>query len=542
MSHNTVQLHPVGTRGWLVDLPDLESVMAWHAALSTSPLKGQEEVIAAARTVLVLFATRKDTLQAKAQLEAFTPAQHQGADPRHVTIDVVYDGEDLHGVAELMGISAEELIQRHTEQRWMAAFGGFAPGFTYCVPTLDADAEHNFDWDVPRLETPRTTVPDGAVALAGNFSAVYPRTSPGGWQLIGHTEDKMWDTSAQPPALLQPGDLVSYRAVRDGVEISTKEDHSTTESTATNRADVASRPAFTIEGTGMQSLFQDAGRRGYGDMGVNHSGAADKASAWAANNVLGNPSKAVVIENIGGLSLKATTDSAICVTGAEATVTVGEKDYQLAEPILVRAGQTITVTPNAEPNTGLRHYVAARGGFVTEQVLESSSRDILSGLGPKPLERGDVCKVGRRTADASVGQSTLNPLDTSGTLRCIPGPRDAWFSDEELKRFCSVDWVVSGQSNRVGLRLALPEDTDQPLQRCQDGELASEGMVSGCIQVPPSGLPVVFLADHPVTGGYPVIATVVEPDLSIAAQLSPGERVRFAAVDPETLEPLFPTR
>lgn len=556
-SSNT--LRPVGTRGWLVDLPDLETVMTWHASLSATPLPGQSEVIAAARTVLVLFATRRSTLAARTQLESYAPASLDSAENRHVTIDVIYDGEDLPNVAELLGISTEDVISRHTQQRWTAAFGGFAPGFTYCVPEIGGSSENSFEWDIPRLDTPRTAVPSGAVGLAGNFSAIYPRTSPGGWQLIGHSENPMWDTHAEPPALLQPGDTVSYRAVRDSVEV--------TDSAAAGEADVEkkdenkpatktetvpARPVFTVNNAGMQSLFQDAGRNGYGDMGVNHSGAADRTSAWTANDVIGNASSAAVIENIGGLSLTATVDTVICVTGAEATVTTGsesaqEVTHQMAAPVLVRAGETLKVQPSAEANTGLRHYVAARGGFIAERVLDSASTDILSGLGPRPLERGDSLKVGLRSASASVGIATTNPLRATGELRCIPGPRDDWFSAEELQRFCSMDWIVSGQSNRVGLRLALPEGGEagvdkknSALQRSNDGELASEGMVSGCIQVPPSGLPVVFLSDHPVTGGYPVIATVIDSDMDIAAQLSPGETVRFNAIDPDTLEPLFP--
>ena len=537
------QLRPVGTKGWLVDLPDLASVMSWHAQLTSSPLRGQVEAIAAATTVLVLFATRTDAQRARAALQKLTPAQRSVSCSRNISVDVIYDGEDLARVAEHLGISTEELIERHTNQQWTAAFGGFAPGFTYCVPLLGEDSSPNtnasasFEWNIPRLETPRTAVPTGAVGLAGDFSAVYPRTSPGGWQLIGRTETPMWDTHADPPALLQPGDTVTYRAVRDSATVTST--HAPGETRRSSHPRPPSRPAFTVDNPGLQSLFQDSGRRGFGDMGVNHSGAADRSSAWVANDILGNPSSAAVIENIGGIVLTATTDTVVCVTGALATVTVGAAEHDLASPVLVRAGVKLTIQPITEPSSGLRHYIAARGGFIAEQVLESTSTDVLSGLGPRPLEQGDALSIGQRTTTASVGTAGSNPLRTTGELRCIPGPRDDWFSHQEFERFCSTDWIVTGQSNRVGLRLALPEvdevgvdHKNTPLERRHDGELASEGMVAGCVQVPPSGLPVVFLADHPVTGGYPVIATVLEEDLDIAAQLAPGEKVRFSALNP----------
>ena len=546
------ELRPVGTRAWLVDLPDLDTVMTWHAHLSEHPLPGQEEAIAAARTVLVLFATRKHTIQAKPLLESLAPQSLQSTDSRTVSIDVIYDGEDLEQVASLLGISATELVERHTQQEWKAAFGGFAPGFTYCVPAGD-----DFSWDIPRLEKPRTAVPSGAVGLAGNFSAVYPRTSPGGWQLIGHTETKMWNTTANPPALLQPGDSVSYHAVRENIELrdtpAASAEVSSTASTPASASESTStplapaRPAFTVDNPGMQTLLEDTGRGGYGDMGVNRSGAADRTSAWVANDVVGNAGNAAVLENIGGLTLHATTDVVVCATGAEATLKVQDQTHPLAIPVLVRAGQSISLTPANAPHTGLRHYLAARGGFVASTVLESASTDVLSGLGPAPVQKADVLKIGHRAAPRAIGEPATNPLRSSRELRCIPGPRDNWFNSEEFSKFCTRDWIVSGQSNRVGLRLELPrgdrggvekEDAENKgLQRSHEGELASEGMVSGCVQVPPNGLPVVFLADHPVTGGYPVIATVISEDLDIAGQLAPGETVRFVPVDPDTLAP-----
>lgn len=549
MSHS---VSPVGTRAVIVDLPDLATVMAWHASLVASPLPGQVEAIAAARTVLVCFDAHSSAIAGLRTLQDFHPQSSAETTPREVTIDVIYDGEDLADVADLMDISTEELITRHTQQKWLAAFGGFAPGFTYCVPAED---DQTYTWDVARRSSPRTAVPAGAVGLAGQFSAVYPRTSPGGWQLLGHTTQPMWDTHAEQPALLQPGDTVRYRQVRESISAdagaSTASDGGNAGAVkeaaagaggraSTNKKPIVPvRPSVKVVDAGLQTLFQDSGRAGHGDIGVNSSGAVDRASAWAANDVVGNASRATVLENIGGLELEALVDTAVCVTGARAEIAIGQKTFELGAPVQVKAGQTLKVVPAGGLGNGLRSYVAVRGGLVTDEVLGSSSTDILSGLGPQPVATGDVLKAGRRTAKASVGTATENPFDGTNVLRCVAGPRDDWFSAEELQRFTEIEWTVTGQSNRVGLRLALPEGSAdgaadkkvEALQRSRDGELASEGMVGGSIQVPPNGLPVVFMADHPVTGGYPVIATVVDKDLDKAGQLAPGDTVRFELIE-----------
>lgn len=526
-------IHRVGTRALLIDLADLDQVMSWHASLTSQPLRGQRSVIAAAQTVLLEFDSPRDTQSAVRALSSYQPTAPGAADTREVTIDVHYDGEDLDNAARLLEVSTEELIRRHTSQRWMAAFGGFAPGFTYCVPS-DANP---FQWNIPRHDSPRTAVPAGAVALAGDFSAVYPRQSPGGWQLIGHTDTLMWDASADQPALLNPGDTVIYRAVRENINVQKSDSEEQKPTDPARRPVVPGRPVVRMDKPGLQSLFQDLGRPGHGDIGVNSSGAVDRASARAANAAVGNSRHAVVIENIGGFTITALIDTAVAVTGADTTVTVTNRDgiasrHDLASPIALLAGDTLTVDA---PTIGARNYLAIRGGCAAPEVLESAASDVLSGLGPDAVTAGEQVKSAGRTVSA-VNTAITNPLRVSGdgatTVRCVLGPRADWFSEATVQRFLDTIWDVSGQSNRIGLRLNAPGE-DGGLERDQDGELASEGMVGGSIQVPPNGMPVVFLADHPVTGGYPVIATVIPEDLDIAGQLPPGSTIRFVAVDPD---------
>lgn len=542
-------IHRAGTRALLVDLPDLAEVMTWHAALTAQPLVGQTSVIAAARTVLLEFATPRDAERAVETLAGFSPAAAGQTTPREVTIDVIYNGEDLASTAEHLSISTEELINRHTSQAWMAAFVGFAPGFTYCVPADASTSEgaENFEWNVPRRANPRTAVPAGAVGLAGEFSAVYPRQSPGGWQLLGHTKTPMWDPSAEHPALLNPGDIVRYRAVRaeaSGAASSNAGSGKAASQHNRTQAAILGRPVATLTDAGLLSLVQDRGRPGHGDIGVTRSGALDRASARAANAAVGNSSSAAVIENIGGLRITANVDTVLAVTGAEATVEVSTRSGQqatktLAQPIGLLAGEELAVRPTG---TGARSYVAIRGGLATDTVLDSAASDVLSGMGPAPLADGDVLKAGRATRTA-VDPTILNPADSTNaaTLRCVLGPRDDWFAEQTVQDFLSTTWEVSGQSNRIGLRMTGPEGAE--LTREREEELASEGMLPGSIQVPPNGLPVLFLADHPVTGGYPVIATVIPEDMDAAGQLPPGSTVTFRAVDPDTLAelPINPT-
>ena len=512
-----MHIHPVGTRALLVELEDLSQVMAWHAALDANPLMDQVDAIAAATTLLLTFATPNSAAAAAEKLQDFRPTAQAGEDPRFVEIDVLYDGEDLDEAAELMGMSREGLIDWHTSTEWLAAFGGFAPGFTYCTP---ADSAQNFN--IERRATPRTAVPAGAVGIAGGFSAVYPRVSPGGWQLLGTTSTPMWESDAHPPALVQPGDRVRYRAVSSLPDV--------VSTTPFGRRTPARLPRLEVLDAGLLTLYQDQGRPGRGNLGVTPSGAADLAAAATANVAVGNPRGATVLENIGGIRLRALTDAVVCVTGAQSRVLLDDMPVHLARPVLVTAGSTVTVDP---ATVGLRSYIAIRGGIVADAELGSASTDVLSGLGPTPVRLGDVIGVLPRSTAMTDAQLS-NPMrvregahgQTEGVLRCVLGPRDDWFTPESLEAFLATEWTVTAQSNRVGVRLVGPEGS-VALSRAREGELPSEGMVAGSVQVPPSGEPVIFLRDHAVTGGYPVIATVLEEDIDIAAQLPPGATVRF---------------
>ena len=279
--------------------------------------------------------------------------------------------------------------------------------------------------------------------------------------------------------------------------------------------------------TGPSVLVQDAGRPGLAHLGVPRSGWLDPGAAGLANRLVGNSADAAVLECLlGGLRLRVGTAMTLAVTGAPCPVTAGTRPVPFAEPVTLAAGTELALGP---PTSGLRTYVAAAGGIDVEPVLGSRSTDTLSGVGPEPVAAGDVLPVGEPTGEPTpLDVSTSRSATTTGVrLRVWVGPRADWFTDEALRTLTSATYTVDPDSDRVGLRLDGPV-----LDRVREGELPSEGIVLGAVQVPAEGRPLVFLRDHPTTGGYPVVAVVDPDDLGRCGQLRPGDEVRFRWVAP----------
>ncbi|MFF7451015.1 MULTISPECIES: 5-oxoprolinase/urea amidolyase family protein [unclassified Streptomyces] len=282
--------------------------------------------------------------------------------------------------------------------------------------------------------------------------------------------------------------------------------------------------ALAVVRSGMLTTLQDRGRPGHAHLGVPRSGALDGPAAALVNRLVGNAPGAAVLETtLDGCALRPRCAVTVAVGGAPCPVTVDGRPVAWGAPVPVPAGALLDV---GRAVSGLRSYVAVSGGVTLEPVLGSRSTDLLSGLGPPPLTDGAVLPLGAPTEPhARVDMAPQPAPPAELTLRVTLGPRDGWFTREALRVFTSRTYRVSSASNRIGLRTEGPA-----LERAVPGELPSEGMVLGAVQVPPDGRPVVFLADHPTTGGYPVIAVVRTGDLAAAAQAVPGTPVRFVEV------------
>ncbi|MBO0899511.1 carboxyltransferase domain-containing protein [Cellulomonas sp. zg-ZUI22] len=631
----TPRVLPCGEDAVLVELADLDGVSALADVLRTDPPPGVVDVVPAARTVLVRGDVRRRavwlaavTRAAVAGPAADGPAAGDRPTGRVVDIPVVYDGPDLAQVARATGLSVEEVVARHLAGGpggYRVAFGGFAPGFAYVVgvdPRLH----------VPRLATPRTRVPAGAVALAGDYTAVYPAASPGGWQLLGTTSVAMFDVGRgrDAAALLRPGDVVRFvpapavpRAVaapraappsaaphapgRTVAQDSTVAPDNTVapgspidpdsqvapDSPVAPPSPVAPSPpvappspvapsppvappspvapsppvaphagarAVTVLATGPLLLLQDLGRPGLAAVGVPRSGAADPDALRRANRLVGNrPSAAGLEVVLGGLVLRCTATTALALTGAPVAADLDGAAVPHGAAIRAPAGAVLRL---GSPPEGLRTWVAVRGGLAVPSVLGSRSADVLSGLGPAAVRQGDVLPLGDDVdglpepalPDGPVPAVEVHGVEVHGVaipgvavpgvagpdvevpghvlLPASDGPRLDHLDARGRAALWATVWDVSPASNRVAVRLA-----GAPLMRRALGELPSEGLVAGAVQVPPDGQPVVFGADHPVTGGYPVVAVLTREGRARAAQLRPGQRVRLTRTDVPPIHP-----
>ena len=583
----------VNNSAFLIELADLEETLALFDRLQQEirreekdlqdqeKFQGQEslqaivEIIPAARTLLIKFdpsLSDENTLETKiAGLKLEKGQQKSG---KLVEIPVVYDGEDLDDVAALLKIDREEVIRRHVESHYQVAFCGFAPGFAYLT---GGDPLFN----VPRRASPRKSIPAGSVALAGKFGGVYPQPSPGGWQLIGRTNVKMFDLDRDPPSLLKPGDRVHFVDVTKGYSArpegatnfslsrndeagkstperanskALKSSASTKAAEANEKASLAKtgghgdngrsateatpkpqeNAVFKLVTTLMPVTFQDRGRLYQSSQGLSPSGALDQKAMENANRLVGNSLEQPVLEfTYGNARIKALQPSVIAFTGANLPITVKTAKgtvfvFEKNTPLAIDEGDEIIL---GRPLAGFRSYMALRGGFKVEPVLKSASFDSLSNLGPKPLSAGDNIFIANNSALRPVLLSLDDPyfLPEAGdkvVLDVVMGPRTDWFTEQSIAMFLEKHWQVTAASNRIGIRL----QSDTRLERSRSDELPSEGTVTGAIEVPANGEPVLFLRDRPVTGGYPVIANLVEDQIDLAAQIPIGAFIKFRAV------------
>jgi KipI family sensor histidine kinase inhibitor len=510
IGRSDVRFLPIGPRAFLAELGDLDQTMRLFDALQADPVPGIADIVPGMSTLLIRteVGIAADAAMARAMSARLTTGKDSTASSTGETIElpVTYDGADLADVAEHMGLTVAEVIAAHQAATWQVAFCGFAPGFAYMV----GDDPR---FKLPRRKSPRTRIPAGAVGLADRFCGVYPQASPGGWQLIGRTAVPMWDLDRQPPALLRPG--VRCRFVQREAKVHP----------VAVPVEKPSGPGLRILSTIFPILFQDQGRKGHTRMGVSTSGALDMGCVRRANRAVGNPPLAPALEiTLGPVRFKAEEKMVVALTGA-ALANVDGVTIPMGAAFALDAGDVVSIVPTG---SGVRSYLALRGGYDVPKILGSSATDTLANIGPKAITAGSVLAQARQTAGMIGAPEPQPPLPKAGAVVELPvvlGPRTDWFDAVEVQRFLTQEWLVTPQSSRVGVRL----QGDKALVRSDSRELPSEGTETGAIQVPHSGQPVIFLADHPLTGGYPVIATLRPEALDTAGQLPPGARIRFVA-------------
>jgi KipI family sensor histidine kinase inhibitor len=522
------RVRPVGDGALTVELGDAidsrtnAAVRALDRLVARSPARGLVETVPCYRSLLVAFdpaetsfAALAESLLARAALAA--PPAPPGA--LH-TIPTAYGGElgpDLAEVAAACALSEADVVRLHTGQEFEALMLGFLPGFAYLglLPGVLA---------LPRRPTPRTRVPAGSVAIAGRQTGIYPGASPGGWRLIGRTSAIMFDASADPPSRIAPGDRVRF------VEVG--------ELPAEVRSPLGRPPGadscIEVLQPGLLTTVQAAPRRGYRRLGVAGSGPLDAGAHAAANRAVGNGAGDAALEvTLVGPTLRFLRNTRVAVTGADLGAVLeradlGAWDVPLGRVFLARPENVLRFRGR---RAGCRAYVAFDGGIDVPPVLGSGSTDLTGGFGGhegRALRAGDVLPVGPARGGSGKHEEKSLPAPEAAVvcLRVILGPQEDHFHSETLERFLESSYSVSLRSDRVGCRLEGPA-----IPASGPSEIVSDGLVPGCIQVPPDGQPMVMLADGPTTGGYPKIATVVAADLGRLAQLVPGEgRVRFEAV------------
>ena len=499
----------------VIDTAVNSRAIAIAAAIRSRGLPGVRDVRATYRSVAVDYDPLTGDRDAigGAIASAFDAAEAPPAG-RDLEIPVVYggaDGPDLPEVAERSGLSPAGLVAAHSAPSYQAFMLGFMPGFPYLGPVDPAIV-------APRRSTPRLRVGAGSVGIAGRQTGIYPRDSPGGWAIVGRTDAVLFDPSREPAASVRPGDRVRFVPV---------------DRVGPMPAVVAPvpppglSPTATVIQAGLLTTVQDAGRWGHQAQGVPVGGALDSRARLAANGAVGNAAPAAVLEvTLSGFELRFDRSCVTAVSGADLGAHLDGVPLTLDAAVACRAGSRLQFV---ERRRGARAYVALAGGVDVPTVLGSRSTELgarFGGFCGRALRVGDRLAVGGAAPVSSpLARGAPDPggRGSVARLRVLPGPHDDWFDSDALSGLERSSFTVTSQSNRVGYRLAAAS----ALRRRESGEMISDATIAGGIQVPPDGQPILLMADRQVTGGYPILATVITADMPLAAQLAPGDLVAF---------------
>jgi KipI family sensor histidine kinase inhibitor len=490
-------------------------------AVRAEHLAGVRDVVPTYRSVAVHFDPLiADPRELGAAVERGLSASSELVHGRAVDIPVVYGGPtgpDLVEVAAWARLSPEAVADCHASVVYRVFMLGFLPGFAYLGSVDERIA-------APRRATPRLRVRAGSVGIAGRQTGIYPRESPGGWQIIGHSSVRLFDPVRVPPALLQPGDTVRFVAVPPDARNGSHVGHAPAQASGGSSHRHAAR-SVTVLRPGLLTTVQDEGRWGQQASGVPVSGPLDLVSHRIANAVVGNSRNAAVLEaTLVGPELRIDHAARLAVAGGDLQASLDGSPLRMGEATNCRAGSVLRF---AERRTGARAYVAFDGGVDVVPVLGSRATHpgaALGGVEGRALAAGDRLPLGPARTPNRARQVGIPALATAGgaRLRVLPGPQDDFFPVSALDLLERTRFRITPKADRMAYRLS-----GASLPRLEAREMISDAAFVGGIQVPPSGEPILLMSDRQTTGGYPQIATVITADLPVAGQLAPGDWVEF---------------
>jgi KipI family sensor histidine kinase inhibitor len=541
----TVRFLPAGDRGLVVefgtavDVAVNNQVRALALTLEAARLPGVLEVVPTYRSLGVQFDPAQlgaEALRSRIDdaLRALDPGQLPP--PKVVRLPTCYGGEfgpDLPFVSQHSGLSEDEVVRLHSETPYHVHMIGFTAGFAYLGGLPEK-------LHTPRLPSPRTKTPRGAVGIGGSQTGAYSAETPGGWRLIGRTAVPLFDPLRDPPTPMLPGDTVRFdpisREEYDRLEQVYRDVTSPEPRAPSPEPRVplgfASRKALEFLRAGLLTTVQDRGRIGCQRFGVTVSGAMDEVALRVGNLLVGNEQNAAGLEiSFLGPRIRLRADVTLALTGAEVDVDLDGQPAPWYEAFRARAGQVLDIR---HCTRGMRAYLTVAGGIDVPVRLGSRSTSLAAGFGGfegRPLRDGDVLSVGRTIGQTARGFACGVPqrwraaFGSPQIVRVVFGPQEGAFTEAGRRTLLDATYEISPSSDRMGYRLEGPA-----IEHAGPADIISDWIPLGGIQVPGNGKPIVLLADRQTTGGYTKIATVISPDIPTLVQLRPGEAVRFRAV------------
>ena len=499
-----------GRSAWLLRYPEGAPALL-PARLRDSPPPGLAEAVTAFSTLLLEFHGEAPGAERMKRWLRETSEGSAKPDPdRRIEIPVRYDGEDLESVARAAGMDRAEVVRRHVGSAFRVRCLGFSPGFAY-LDGLDPALR------LPRRSTPRPRVAPGSVAIGGDHAGVYPVPSPGGWNLLGTTPVRPFDPSAAVEGdrfLFRTGDAVRF----------VEDPSATPDPFVPPTWTEPESPWMRVLATGAALGIQDPGRPGWRRFGVPPGGWLDPDAARAAHRLLGQSEDLPLVEFAGGGQVfEAVIAMVVAITGAdprgEAVGRRGEvRPVRPWSNTVLAAGERLRFRGASD---GVWSCLAIRGGVEAPRVLGAAAHHARAGLGASPKAgqgfrgQSDPFPPGLAGAGRWIDPDRI-PGRRERTVRVWPGPQAGAFGAEAVRRFLRGPWTVDPRSDRVGYRLAGP---GIPVP---SGNLESEPVLPGSIQVPPDGRPIVTLPEGPTLGGYPKIGWVDPSDLWRVVQTPPG--------------------